>query len=60
MPTQMLQELIDQNVTIYVEGELGGFQETILCVEGAWLKVQTKKNMRFVNGDMITQIIRAN
>ncbi len=56
MPVEMLKDYIGKTVTIYVEGELGGFQGTILSMEGNWLKVEEKKFIRLVNGDMITQI----
>ncbi len=56
MPVEMIKEYIGKTVSIYVEGELGGFQGTILSVEGNWLKVDEKKHTRLVNGDMITQI----
>lgn len=56
MPVEMLKEFIGKTVTIYVEGELGGFVGTILSIEGNWLKVEEKKYVRLVNGDMITQI----
>jgi len=56
MPVEMLKEYIGKTVTIYCEGELGGFQGTILSIEGNWLKVEEKKHIRLVNGDMISQI----
>ena len=56
MPVEMIKEYIGKTVTIYVEGELGGFQGIILSIEGNWLKVEEKKHVRLVNGDMITQI----
>ena len=56
MPVELIKDYIGKLVTIYVEGELGGFQGTILGVEGNWLKVEEKKHIRLVNGDMITQI----
>lgn len=56
MPVEMIKEYIGKEVSIFVEGELGGFQGKILSVEGNWLKVEEKKYTRLVNGDMITQI----
>ena len=56
MPVEMFKEYIGKTVTIYVEGELGGFQGIILSIEGNWLKVEEKKHVRLINGDMITQI----
>lgn len=59
MPVEMLKEFIGKKVTIYAEGELGGFKCNILSIEGNWLKVEEKKAIRLVNGDMILQIILA-
>ena len=56
MPVEMIKEYIGKTVTIYVEGELSGFQGIILSIEANWLKVEEKKHVRLINGDMITQI----
>lgn len=56
MPVEMMKEFINKTVTIYAEGDLGGFQGKILAIEGNWLKVEEKKHIRLVNGDMVTQI----
>lgn len=56
MPKEMLNECIGKEVTICVEGELSGFTCTVLSVEDNWMKVEEKNNIRYVNGDMITQI----
>lgn len=57
MPVELIKEYIGKQVSIFVEGELGGFVGTIVSVEGNWLKVdEPKKYIRLVNGDMITQI----
>ena len=56
MPLEMLNECIGKEVTICVEGELSGFKATVVSIEGNWLKVEEKNNIRLINGDMITQI----
>jgi len=56
MPVEMLKELIGKQVTVYMEGLAGGFQGTILAIEGNWMKIEEKKNIRLVNADMIYHI----
>ena len=56
MLSNMLSEYIGKQVTIFAEGELGGFQGTVVAVEDNWLKIEEKKAWRLVNADMITQI----
>ncbi len=56
MPLEMLNECIGKEVTICVEGELSGFRATVVSVDGSWIKVEEKNNIRLINGDMITQI----
>ncbi|HBD67785.1 MAG TPA: hypothetical protein DC014_00755 [Treponema sp.] len=56
MATELLKDFIGKMVTIFAEGELGGFQGTILAVENNWLKIEDKKTIRLLNADMIMQI----
>ena len=56
MPIDMLKECIGKEVIVCVEGELSGFKATVLDIEENWIKVEEKNNVRFINGDMITQI----
>lgn len=53
----MLRDCIGKKVRIYIEGELGGFEATVLDTEENWIKVEEKKSIRILNGDMITQIL---
>lgn len=55
MPLEMMKEFINRLVTIYSQ-EFGSLQGTLLAIEGNWLKIEEKKNIRFINGDMITHI----
>ncbi len=57
MPIGMLRDCIGKKVRIYIEGELGGFEATVLDTEENWIKVEEKKSIRILNGDMITQIL---
>ena len=56
MPVEMLKDCIGQEVVVCVEGELGGFDGTVLEIQENWIKVETKSSIRYVNGDMISQI----
>ena len=57
MPIRILADCIGKKVRIYIEGEFGGFEATVLEIEENWIKVEEKKNIRILNGDMITQIL---
>lgn len=56
MPVNMLRQYIGQKVTVLVAGELAGFECTILEVEENWIKVDEKKQIRIINGDVINYI----
>ena len=56
MPTEMLKELIGKNCTVSLFNEVGAVQGTILSVEENWIKVEEKKKIRIINGDMIRDI----
>ncbi len=52
----MLTPYIGQKVVIMLSGNLTGFECTILEVEENWVKVDEKKQIRMINGDMINYI----
>lgn len=56
MPVHMLTPYIGQKVVIMLSGNLTGFECTILEVEENWVKVDEKKQIRMINGDMINYI----
>ncbi len=56
MPLEMLNECIGKEVTICIEGELSGFRATVIAIDGSWIKVEEKNNIRIINGEMVTQI----
>ena len=56
MAPKMLSECIGKKVTIYIEGGLGGYVATVLAVEDNFIKIEDKKNIRYVNADMVTEV----
>lgn len=56
MPVEMMKEFIGKECTILLFNDLGGVKGTILAVEENWIKVEEKKRIRIINGDMIRDI----
>ena len=56
MPTEKLKEFIGKNVITTLFNDIGGVQGKILAVEENWIKVEEKKRLRIINGDMIRDI----
>lgn len=56
MPTELLKEFIGKVCSIVMFGSVSGLNGKIAAVEGNWLKVETKKDVQLVNGDMIQNI----
>ena len=56
MVPKMLSECIGKKVSIYIEGGLGGYVATVLAVEDNFIKIEDKKNIRYINADMIIEI----
>lgn len=56
MPTELLNDFIGKNCTISMFNELGSTQGKILEVRGNWIKIEEKKKIRIINGDMIRDI----
>lgn len=56
MPINMIKEYIGKKVSIMISGEFGAFECTILEVEENWVKVEEKKQIRIINGDVISYI----
>lgn len=59
MPTEMIKEFIGKECVISLFNEVGGVRGTILAVEDNWIKVEEKKRIRIINGDMIRDIATA-
>ena len=56
MPMEMLKEFIGKACTISLFNEISAVQGTILAVEENWIKVEEKKRIRIINGDMVRDI----
>lgn len=56
MPTELLKEYIGKMCTITLYNELSASNGVILAVEENWIKIEEKKRIRLINGDMIRDI----
>jgi hypothetical protein len=56
MPQEMLKEFVGKVCTVTLFNEIGGVKGTILAVEENWIKIEEKKRIRIINGDMIRDI----
>ncbi len=56
MPTEMIKDFIGKDCTITLFNEVGGVQGKIIAIEENWVKVEEKKRIRMINGDMIRDI----
>lgn len=56
MPTELIREFIGKEVMITMYSEMSAVQGTIVSIEGNWIKVEEKKKIRLINGDMIKDI----
>lgn len=56
MPVEMLREFIGKDCTISLFNEISGVAGKIIQVEENWIKVEEKKKIRIINGDMIRDI----
>ena len=56
MPAELLNEFIGKSCTVTLFNEIGGINCTIIAVEQNWLKIEEKKKIRIINGDMIRDI----
>lgn len=56
MPINMIKPYIGKKVTMMLAGEIAGFECIILELEDNWVKVDEKKNIRIINGDIINYI----
>lgn len=56
MPTEMIKDFIGKECIISMFNEMAGVQGTILAIEENWIKVEEKKKIRIINGDMIRDI----
>lgn len=56
MPIEMMREFIGKECTIALFNDAGGVRGKILAIEENWIKVEEKKKIRIINGDMIRDI----
>lgn len=56
MPTEMIKEFIGKDCIVSLFNEVSAVQGKILTVEENWIKVEEKKKIRMINGDMIRDI----
>lgn len=56
MPTEMLEEFIGKECMVTIFNEIGAVQGKIIKVEENWIKVEEKKRIHIINGDMIKDI----
>ena len=57
MPQEMLKEFIGKVCTVTLFNDIGAsIKGTVLAVEENWIKIEEKKKIRIVNGDMIRDI----
>lgn len=59
MPTEMMKEFIGKECVISLFNEVGGVKGIVLSLEENWIKVEEKKQVRIINGDMIRDIAMA-
>ncbi len=56
MPKEMMQEMIGKVCSIMLFNDSFGMTGKIVAVEENWIKVENKKEVRIINGDMIQSI----
>lgn len=56
MPKEMLKECIGKVCSIVLFSESFGITGKIVAMEENWIKVENKKEVRLINGDMIQSI----
>jgi hypothetical protein len=56
MPKEMLQEFLGKECFITMFNAMGAIQGTVISIEDNWIKVEEKKKVRIINGDMIRDI----
>lgn len=59
MPNELLREFLGKDCSISLFHEIAAVQGKILAVEENWIKVEEKKRIRLINGDMIRDISTA-
>ena len=56
MPKELIQEFIGKTCSISLFNESFAISGKIIAIEENWLKVETKREVQLINGDMIRNI----
>lgn len=56
MPKEMMQEFMGKVCSIMLFNDSFGMTGKIVAIEENWIKVENKKEVRIINGDMIQSI----
>lgn len=56
MPLEIMNECIGKVCAILAYGESFGTTGKVVAIEGNWMKVQVKKQVKLINTDMIINI----
>ena len=56
MPTELLKEFIGKMCVISLFNDSFGVSGRLTAVEGSWIRIEEKKSVRIINGDMIRDI----
>lgn len=56
MPKEMMQEFMGKVCSIILFNDSFGMTGKIVAMEENWIKVENKKEVRIINGDMIQSI----
>jgi len=56
IPAEMLREFVGKECTISLFNEIGAIQGRLVAMEENWIKVEEKKKIRVINGDMVRDI----
>ena len=56
MPTELLKEFVGKMCAVSLFNESFGVFGRLTAVEGNWIRIEEKKGVRIINGDMIRDI----
>ena len=56
MPAEMIKEFIGKDCIITLISDSAIINGTIISIEDNWIKVEEKKKIRIINGDMVRDI----
>lgn len=56
MPTELIKDFIGKKCVITVFNDFS-VKGKIIAMEGNWIKLETKNDVRIINGDMISSIV---